>query len=60
MNYQYHKNNYETTLDDRMAILLFLDVDGFKNLNVFNRAIRDTYGSADDIESYDRIVQPMT
>jgi exo-1,4-beta-D-glucosaminidase len=32
----------------------------FKNLNVFNRAMTDTYGPADNIESYARVAQTMT
>ena len=31
----------------------------FKNLNVFNRAMTDTYGPVDNIESYARIAQTM-
>jgi exo-1,4-beta-D-glucosaminidase len=32
----------------------------FKNLNVFNRAMSDTYGSVDDVGSYSIIAQTMT
>ena len=32
----------------------------FKDLHIFNRAMTDTYGPVEDIESYDRIAQAMT
>ncbi len=32
----------------------------FKNLNIFNRAMSDTYGAIQDIESYARIAQTTT
>jgi exo-1,4-beta-D-glucosaminidase len=34
--------------------------EDFKNLSVFNRAMSDTYGPVDNVESYARIAQTMT